>query len=101
MANWEELNKEFDAIIDNISEKEWNDWYNTIEAQKEMSQMQMMLEAKMQSEKIVFNTLLGELIINETLKSDSIVNFSNISVMNFSEVARTKSKNKSNYPLAA
>jgi len=81
MANWEKLNKEFDAIIDNISDQEWKDWYNLIEVQKEMCQMQMMLEAKMQSEKIIFNKLLGKLIINETLKSDSIVNFSNINLV--------------------
>lgn len=102
MANWEKLNKEFDAILDNISDQEWNDWYDSIDAQKEMCQMQMMLEAKMQSEKIIFNKLLGELIINETLKSDSVVNFSNINLIrNFSSIKVTKSNSKSNYPLAA
>ncbi len=102
MANWDELNKEFDAILNNISDEEWNDWYGNIDAQKEMCQMQMMLEAKLQSEKITFNKLLGELIIDETLKSDTIVNSSNITItQNFSENKSTKSKNKTNYPLAA
>lgn len=102
MANWEKLNKEFDAILENISNQEWKDWHDSIEAQKEMCQMQMMLEAKMQSEKIIFNKLLGELIINETLKSDTIVNFSKINlVRNFSSIKGTKSNNKLNYPLAA
>ena len=53
MANWDKLNKEFDAILNNISDEEWNDWYNNIDAQKDMCQMQMLLEAKMQSEKII------------------------------------------------
>jgi hypothetical protein len=52
MANWDKLNEEFDAILNNISDEEWNDWYNNIEAQKDMYKMQMLLESKMQSEKI-------------------------------------------------
>jgi len=102
MANWEILNKEFDAILNNISDEEWNDWYGNIEDQKEMCQMQMILEARLQSEKIIFNKLLGDLIINETLRSDTIVDLSNISItQKFSESKSTESKNKINYPLAA
>jgi len=62
MANWDILNKEFDAILNNISDEEWNDWYNNIDSQKEMCQKQMLLEAKMQSEKIIFNNLKINLI---------------------------------------
>lgn len=102
MANWDKLNKEFDAILNNISDEEWNDWYNNIDAQKEMCQMQMLLEAKMQSEKLIFNKLFGELIIDETLKSEAIVNFSNIRVIkNFSQSKNTKSGSKTDFPLAA
>jgi hypothetical protein len=102
MANWDILNKEFDAILNNISDEEWNDWYNNIDSQKEMCQKQMLLEAKMQSEKIIFNKLFGNLIINETLESKAIVNSSNIQITgNFSESKSTKSKRKTDFPLAA
>jgi hypothetical protein len=102
MANWDKLNKELDTIINNISDEEWEDWYGNIEAQKEMCKMQMILEAKLQSEKIIFNKLLGKLIINETLRSDTIVDLSNISItQNFLENISTTSKNITNYPLAA
>jgi hypothetical protein len=102
MANWDKLNKEFDVILNNISDEEWNDWYGNIDAQKEMYKMQMMLEAKMQSEKIIFNKLLGKLIVDETLKSDTIVNLSNITItQKFSENKSTKPRDTTNYSLAA
>ena len=102
MANWDKLNKEFDAILNNISDEEWNDWYSNIDAQKEMCQMQILLEAKMQSEKIIFNKLLGKLIVNETFASKTIVNSSNIRVTgSFSESKNTKSRSKTVFPLAA
>lgn len=103
MANWEKLNREFDAILDSISDQEWNDWFDSIEDQKEMCKMQMILEARMQSEKIIFNGLLGELIINQTLKSDSIVSFSDINLVSSfsSSIKEFKSNSESNYPLAA
>ena len=102
MANWDKLNKEFDVILNNISDEEWNDWYNNIDAQKDMCKMQMLLEAKMQSEKIIFNKLLGELIIDETLKSNAIVNLSNIRVTkNFSQSKSSNSRSKIDFPLAA
>ena len=102
MANWDKLNKEFDAILDNISDQEWNDWYNNIDAQKEMCQMQMLLEAKMQSEKIIFNKIIGKIIIDETFNSKAIVDSSNIRVTkNFTESKSTKSSSRTNFPLAA
>lgn len=102
MANWDKLNEEFDAILNNISDEEWNDWYNNIEAQKDMYKMQMLLESKMQSEKIIFNKLLGNLIIHETLKSNEIVSYTNIMVTKkISQSKSSDSRNEIDFPLAA
>lgn len=45
MANWNKLNKEFDNVINNLTDKDWNDWYDNIDKQKESCKIQMILEA--------------------------------------------------------
>ncbi len=102
MANWEKLNKEFDAVLDNITDKEWNDWFEGVSEQKELEKMQMLLEANLQSEKLLFNKLIGNTIINQTLVGESVVDLSRLKFdASFSNVKNYNSKSKNNYPLAA
>lgn len=102
MANWEKLNKEFDTILDSITDKEWDNWLEGISKQKELEKMQMLLEANMQSEKLLFDKLMGNIIVNQTLVSESVVDLSKLKFdNNFSNVKRYNSKNKNNYSLAA
>ena len=45
MANWDTLNREFDEVIDNLTTKDWNDWYDKTAKQKKSCKIQMILEA--------------------------------------------------------
>ena len=101
MANWDILNKEFDDILNNISDDDWSDWFNNLDAQKEMCKMQMNLEANLQAQKLSFNKIIGHLIINETLTSVSIVHASNIIVSDDFYNYDNKSKRETDFPLAA
>ena len=102
MANWEKLNKELDTVLDSITDKEWDNWLESISNQKELEKMQLLLEANMQSEKLLFDKLMGNIIINQTLVSDSVVDLSKLKLDNsFSDVKRYNSKGKNNYSLAA
>ncbi len=80
MANWNILNKEFDAVLNSISDADFEDWYSNIEAQKEIGKLQMLLEAKLQSERISFKKQSGKVIVKETVKSNPIVDYSKINV---------------------
>lgn len=102
MANWEKLNKEFDTILDSITDKEWDNWFEGISKQKELEKMQMLLEANMQSEKLLFDKLMGNTIVNQTLVSESVVDSSKLKLgNNFSNVKKYNSKSENNYSLAA
>lgn len=102
MANWEELNKEFDTVLDSITDKEWDNWIEGVSRQKELEKMQLLLEANMQSEKLLFEKLMGNIIVNQTLVSDSVVDLSKLKFDNsFSDVKKYNSKGKNNYSLAA
>ena len=51
MANWEKLNKEFDDLIDNLSDEEWNTWYENREEKRTVRRQKMLLEAQIQEVK--------------------------------------------------
>lgn len=102
MANWEKLNKEFDTILNSITDKEWDSWVKGVSKQKELEKMQLLLDANMQSEKLLFEKLNGNIIVNQTLVSDNVVDLSKLKFdNNFSNVKRYNSKSKNNYSLAA
>lgn len=103
MANWDKLNKEFDEILNNISDEEWNDWYNNIDRQKDMYQLQILLDAKMQSEKIRFNKISGNLIIDELFTNESMEDNSNIEFSKsfLKGVNKVKAGGEKQYALAA
>ncbi len=101
MADWDKLNKELDSILENITDNEWNDWIEDISKQKEIEKMQMLLDANLQSEKLLFEKLIGKTIINQTLNSDNIINISNLTFKkDYTDIEKYKPK-ENNYSLAA
>lgn len=62
MANWKKLNKEFRDLIDNISDEDFDKWYDNREVKKQIRRQQMQIEAsiqelKLQCEQVTVNTI--------------------------------------------
>lgn len=98
MANWEMLNKEFEQVLNNLTDEAWDSWASQREAKKAMRRQELLLKAKMQEEKIYFNKLVGielfkgELLINVVNPATNIIFSSSVSVVAAGE---------NNYALAA
>jgi hypothetical protein len=61
MANWDKLNKEFDSVINNISDKEFLCWYDNIEIQKDLCQLGLTLDESIMSIMNDFHKFNGQL----------------------------------------
>ena len=54
MANWKKLNKEFDEVLNNLTDEEWEGWYKHKEGKGAMKRKQLILDAKIQELKLDF-----------------------------------------------
>ena len=52
MANWEKLNREFDDLINNLPEDEWDKWYENREVKKAIRRQKMNLKIQIQELKL-------------------------------------------------
>lgn len=52
MANWSVLNKRFDEVLNNFSDKDWNNWALNRTKNKEIRRQEMLLKATIQQSKI-------------------------------------------------
>lgn len=69
VANWKILNKEFDDLMNKLSDDEWINWYNQIDAQKESLRKDLLLSAKIQETKNSLSGVTGESIYNDVQSS--------------------------------
>ena len=69
VANWDILNKEFDDLMNKLSDDEWIAWYSQIDAQKESLRKDILLSAKIQEKKISPSLYNGVNIFNEVQTS--------------------------------
>ena len=51
MANWKKLNKEFETVINKITDAEWDNWIKNIDEQKNNEKIKMLIEAYIQAKK--------------------------------------------------
>jgi hypothetical protein len=65
MANWDKLNQEFDNLLENISDQEWETWAQNREQKKIVRRLQLELKAKIQLCKIELDAFFTECQINE------------------------------------
>lgn len=101
MANWEKLNKEFDDVFDNISDQEWSDWYNNIDAQKEMYQKELLLESEIQAAQYDFDKLEGNIILEQILVSENNFELSELIIKDSYSTVENQNSGEITYPLAA
>ena len=52
MANWDKLNKEFSDLMDSFTDSDWENWERNRRARKALRRMELLLKAKIQSEKL-------------------------------------------------
>jgi hypothetical protein len=45
MANWEKLNKEFYAVLDSLTDIQWQEWMDTRAAKKAMRELDLKIKA--------------------------------------------------------
>ena len=50
MANWKKLNKEFDEVLNNLTDEEWEAWYIHKEVKGVMKRRQLISDAKIQED---------------------------------------------------
>lgn len=100
MANWDELNKEFDGVLEKISDQDWNNWAENRERKKAMRRQLLELKAKIHSIKLS----LDKNITNPICKPVEKIEFSYTSVKfdykTFRKIA-TKASKGNNIPIAA
>ena len=69
VANWDILNKEFDDLLDRLSDDEWIAWHEKIETQKKMLRLDLLLKAEIQAAKILGSKQSGNSIYKAELSS--------------------------------
>jgi hypothetical protein len=52
MANWDKLNNEFDKVINNLTDSDWENWMKNRQQNKLMRRSEMILKAQIQAKKI-------------------------------------------------
>lgn len=80
MANWGKLNKEFDTLLDNLTDEDWNNWFAKREANKSMRKFEMQLKAKIQAEKISLSNCSGIEILNSDESSSNWVTLEQLAI---------------------
>lgn len=63
MANWDELNREFDGLLEKISDKDWDNWAENRERNKAMRRQLLEMKAKIQSIKLFLDKRINDIII--------------------------------------
>jgi hypothetical protein len=71
MANWEKLNNEFDKVINNLTDSDWDNWMKNRQQNKLMRRSEMILKAQIQAKKIFFDSQQGNKIVEDLLKQSS------------------------------
>jgi hypothetical protein len=97
VANWDILNKEFDDLLDRLSNEEWQEWYAKKETQEKILRLELTLRAKIQEYKIFSENFKGATIFNEILKANCLPNSKNVSL----ECDGNSANPKDELPLAA
>jgi len=99
-ANWDILNKEFDSLLDRISNDDWNNWASTRDSKKWLRRELMVVKAKIHSTKMQMkedNSCAYELEANMTIQANITI------VLDFDTKRQIVKKASSEYnpPLAA
>jgi hypothetical protein len=61
-AKWDKLNKEFDDVIDNMTDEQWHYWRNNQAKNQALRQAKMKLEMEIHLQKLYFQGLGGRII---------------------------------------
>ena len=69
MANWDKLNKEFDALIDGMSQEDWERWDANRAAKREFRKETILLKAKIRERVLNSQTFLGAELKTGTSKA--------------------------------
>jgi hypothetical protein len=69
VANWDILNKEFDDLLERLTDEDWIKWHENIETQKKMDRLDMLLKAELQASKILKSKLKSTSIYSAELSS--------------------------------
>ena len=80
MANWEILNSKFNNALDSMTDELWDYWAANRINRKNMRRMEMLLKAKLQSEKILLSQLSGKCIFDEKSKSSENSSIEHVSL---------------------
>ena len=67
MANWEKLNKEFDDLIDNMSQEDWKHWDANRAARRELRKANVLIKAKIRERLMNFEEFVGQSLETGTI----------------------------------
>ncbi len=94
MKKWEKLNREFDEVLDKLTQSDWENWYNSKESKKEMKRLTLLLKAKLQEEKLsmIQISIKGESLVKDynlvsNCLNSNIINNNDYSSASYSELA--------------
>lgn len=59
MANWDKLNKEFSNLMDSFTDSDWENWESNRVARKALRRMELLMKAKIQTEKLKLASFNG------------------------------------------
>jgi hypothetical protein len=69
MANWDKLNKEFSNLMDSFTDSDWENWERNRSARKALRRMELLMKAKIQSEKLKLALFSGFVSPPQDVKS--------------------------------
>lgn len=72
MANWEKLNKEFEAALSNLTDEQFAFWNSQKESKKKMRRTELELSAKIQAQKLALEQFSGTELLNSNIESSAL-----------------------------
>ena len=71
MANWSKLNKEFDNLIDNLTDEQWNEWLSMKETHKAIDNLNLLIKAKLREPDMLKNAAVSSNVIVHSMYTGS------------------------------
>lgn len=80
VANWDILNKEFDDLLNRLSDDEWQEWYDHKDTQETILRLELTIKAKISEYKMFSKNFEGETILKNFLFQGCQPNSKNLTI---------------------
>ncbi len=72
MANWDKLNRDFEATLDSLTDEQLTLWKGQRELKKRMRRAELEMSAKIQEQKIAIGKFSGIELLNISIESSAL-----------------------------